>query len=87
LNILNENIINYAQIASKIVKDGSNNKIIVPAFRVILDDTTYYKSNSTILDVNDIDVGGSFIFGSDYYVWAGVPASGHEPVLKLSASP
>lgn len=87
LNILNENIINYAQIASKIVKDGSNNKIIVPAFRVILDDVTYYKSNSTILDVNDIDVGGSFVFGSDYFVWAGVPISGHEPVLKLSASP
>jgi len=87
VDILNENIINYAQLTSKIVKDGSNNKIIVPAFRVILDDVTYYKSNSTILDVNDIDVGGSFIFGSDYYVWAGVPASGHEPVLKLSTSP
>jgi len=87
VDILNENIINYAQLTSKIVKDGSNNKIIVPAFRVILDDVTYYKSNSTILDVNDIDVGGSFVFGSDYYVWAGVPASGHEPVLKLSTSP
>jgi len=87
LNILNENIINYAQIASKIVKDGSNNKIEVPAFRVILNDTMYYKSITTTLDVNDIDIGGSFIFGSDYYVWAGVPSSGHEPVLKLSTSP
>jgi len=87
VDILNENIINYAQLTSKIVKDGSNNKIIVPAFRVILDDVTYYKSNSTILDVNDIDVGGSFVFGSDYFVWAGVPISGHEPVLKLSTSP
>ena len=87
VDILNENIINYAQLTSKIVKDGSNNKIIVPAFRVILDDVTYYKSNSTILDVNDIDVGGSFVFGSDYFVWAGVPASGHEPVIKLSTSP
>jgi len=87
VDILNENIINYAQLTSKIVKDGSNNKIIVPAFRVILDDVTYYKSNSTILDVNDIDVGGSFVFGSDYYIWAGVPSSGHEPVLKLSTSP
>ena len=37
-----ENIINYAQLTSKIVKDGSNNKIIVPAFRVILNDTTYH---------------------------------------------
>ena len=87
VDILNENIINYAQLTSKIVKDGSSNKIIVPAFRVILDDVTYYKSISTILDVNDIDVGGSFVFGSDYYVWAGVPTSGHEPVLKLSTSP
>ena len=87
LNILNENIINYAQIASKIVKDGSNDKIIVPAFRVILNDILYYKSTHTILDVNDIDIGGSFVFGSDYYVWAGVPSSGHEPVLKLSTSP
>ena len=87
VDILNENIINYAQLTSKIVKDGSNNKIIVPAFRVILDDVTYYKSNSTILDVNDIDIGGSFVFGSDYYICAGVPSSGHEPVLKLSTSP
>ncbi len=86
-NILNETIISYAQLTAKIIKDGSSDKIIVPAFRVILDDTMYYKSNSTTLDVNDIDVGGSFIFGSDYFVWAGVPASGHEPVIKLSTSP
>jgi len=87
LNIINESIISYAQITSKIIKDGSNNKIIVPAFRVILNDTMYYKSTPTTLDVNDIDVGGSFVFGSDYYVWAGVPVSGHDPVLKLSTSP
>ena len=87
VDILNENIINYAQLTSKIVKDGSNNKIIVPAFRVILNDTTYYKSTPTILDVADIDIGGSFVFGSDYFVWAGVPATGHEPILKLSTSP
>ena len=76
-----------ADVTSKIIKDGSSDKIIVPAFRVILDDTTYYKSTPTTLDVNDIDIGGSFVFGSDYYVWAGVPSSGHEPVLKLSTSP
>jgi len=77
----------FYNIFSKIVKNGSNNQVIVPAFRVNLNGTGYYKSASTTLGVGDIDTGESFVFGTDYYVWAGVPASGHEPVLKLSVSP
>jgi len=79
-------LMSFYNIFSRITKNGSNNQIIVPAFRVNLNGTGYYKSASTTLGVGNIDTGESFVFGTDYYVWAGVPASGHEPVLKLSVS-
>ena len=71
----------------RIRKNGSSNEILVPPFHTILDGEEYFTISEKTLGVADLDTGSAFVFGSDYYVWAGVPSSGHEPVLKLSTSP
>ena len=60
--------------------------IIVPAFSVILDGQSYYTTMDTSLSVADLDTGSSFTFGADHYIWAGEPASGKTPVIKISLS-
>ena len=73
-------------VFSRIRKNGSSNEILVPPFRTILDGEEYFTIAEKTLGVADLDTGSAFVFGSDYYVWAGVPASGKTPVLKISLS-
>ena len=73
-------------VFSRIRKNGSSNEILVPPFHTILDGEEYFTISEKTLGVADLDTGSAFVFGSDYYVWAGVPASGKTPVLKISLS-
>ena len=73
-------------VFSRIRKNGSSNEILVPPFHTILGGEEYFTIAEKTLSVADLDTGSAFVFGSDYYVWAGVPASGKTPVLKISLS-
>ena len=73
-------------VFSRIRKNGSSNEILVPPFHTIFDGEKYFTISEKTLGVADLDTGSAFVFGSDYYVWAGVPASGKTPVLKISLS-
>jgi hypothetical protein len=78
--------LDFFNVFSRLRKNGSSNEILVPPFRVILDGEEYFTTSEETLGVADLDTGAAFVFGSDYYVWAGVPASGKTPVLKISLS-
>ena len=73
-------------VFSRIRKNGSSNEILVPPFRTILDGEEYFTIAEKTLSVADLDTGSAFTFGADHYIWAGVPASGKTPVLKISLS-
>lgn len=76
----------FYNVFNRIRKNGSNNEIIVPPFRVVLNNIEYFKTTETILGIADLDTGSSWVFGSCYYIWAGVPSSGDMPILKISLS-
>ena len=71
---------------TNITKDGSNDNIIVPIFKINLDSTDYYTASAATLTTSDLDTGSSFTFGADHYIWAGEPTSGTTPILKISLS-
>ena len=73
-------------VFSRIRKNGSSNEILVPPFHTILDGEEYFTIAEKTLGVADLDTGSAFTFGADHYTWAGVPASGKTPVLKISLS-
>ena len=73
-------------VFSRLRKNGASNEILIPPFHTILDGEEYFTISEKTLGVADLDTGSAFVFGSDYYVWAGVPASGKTPVLKISLS-
>lgn len=76
----------FFNVFQRIRKNGSNNEVIVPPFRVILNSKEYFTIDNTILGIAHLDTGSSWTFGSDYYIWAGEPQSGDAPVLKISLS-
>ena len=66
---------------------GTGDTIVIPSFKVKITSKTYFTDSSVTLSVSDLDTGTAFVFGSDYYIWAGTPASGTAPMLKISLSP
>lgn len=81
-----KSLLSFYNIFSRIRKNGSSDQIIVPVFRVNLNAKEYFISSELTLSVSDLDTGSSFVFGSDYYIWAGVPSLGTAPVVKISLS-
>ena len=66
---------------------GTGDTIVIPSFKVKIASKTYFTDSSVTLSVSDLDTGTAFVFGSDYYIWAGTPTSGTAPMLKISLSP
>jgi hypothetical protein len=74
----------FAGFLARIIKSGSN--AIVPAFSIQLTNMTVILESDATLTTADLDTGSAFAFGADHYIWAGEPASGTIPVLKISLS-
>lgn len=74
----------FFDIRGQIAK-GAGDTIIIPPLALRVDRQNLKKEISTTLSVSDND--GSFLnwaFGTDYYIYACQPASGAEPIFKLS---
>lgn len=74
----------FFDIKGQIAK-STGDTITIPPLALRIDRQNLKKETSTTLSVSDND--GSFsawVFGTDYYIYACQPASGAEPVFKLS---